>query len=602
MKQLKFYAAIVTMSLGVSTFSPVLIKAEEVSGKVTSERTSDSVTDEKTVSTETIAARKADLALLLKTLESKHPNMYTKNDKSVFEKKLTEIQGELNIMSDFDFSIAVSELTALIGDSHTKASIGSVLGEQAHFLPISVTPVKEGLLITAVPEAYKQVLGGILTSINGMSMDEVKQKIMPMLSYDNDVYLERQFAGTFYVYEVLAHYGVLSSAENISLGITLGGQVENIQVNAVDSKAMKEMTVSRLECPIPETAKDKSKIYFSKPLDEQTLYIQYNSCFEDENLPMETFAAEVEEAIAQKGYKRVILDLRYNGGGSDGVIIPLMYVLEEKYQQDGVQLYTLIGSNTFSSALINSVMLKQAGAVMVGTPTGGSVDHFGSVSDFELPNSKINIQYSNKFIDLASVLEAAKPYGIESFSPDILAEQTREDYLLGKDTALEAILADTENKTVPQSKLTRAALAVKLGRDYTTRTGNELESLENNFEDVTRLSYFMPYVAWANTNHIMIGKNETTFAPNQTLTHGELAVVLMRYAKLLGISLNNLPKTSTEILDSSAVPSWEKDAVNTLGGTAVLPLDEGMFKPEEVVSCEAFENIFKEFITLINLK
>lgn len=315
---------------------------------------------------------------------------------------------------------------------------------------------------------------------------------------------------------------------------------------------------------------------------------------------METFAQQVNDTLTQNHYSRVILDLRYNGGGSDGVIIPLMYILEEKYKQDGVQLYTLIGSNTFSSALINSVMLKQIGSVMVGTPTGGSVDHFGSVSVFELPNSKINVQHSNKFFDLSTLLDEAKPYEVEPFLPDIFAEQTREDYLLGKDTAVQAILSDTENKAVSKTELTRSALAVKLGRDYIERTGNTMNSLQTNFEDITRISYFTPYIVWANRNNIMIGENETTFSPDRAVTRAELAVVLMRYAELMGVSLNDIPKTSTEILDINSVQHWEEDAVKVLGGTNMFPLSEGMFQPDDIVSCEEFNNIFKEFEILIN--
>lgn len=591
MKQIKFYAVLVTTAICFNLSSPTIINAKELSNIAVKEEI---------LNTDIVTARKEDLYVLLKTLESKHPDIYNRNDKSVFDKKLIEIDAKLGIMSNFDFAIAVSELTALVGDSHTKAAIGSVLGERAHFLPINLTIVEEGLLITAIPDEHKQVLGGILTSINGIPMDEIKQKLLPMFSFDNQIYLDKEFASTFYVYEILEHYGVLNSPENISLEIELGDKVETIQVNAVNSKTMNSMKVARIERSIPETIRDKSKIYFFKSLDSETLYIQYNSCREDKDLPMETFAKQVHDVLTQNQYSRVILDLRYNGGGSDGVIRPLMNILEEKYKQDGVQLYTLIGSNTFSSALINSVMLKEIGSVIVGSPTGGSVNHFGSVSVFELPNSKINIQHSNKFFDLSTLLDEAKPYEVEPFLPDIFAEQTREDYLLGKDTAVQAVLSDTENKVTPKMELTRSALAVELGRDYIERTDNTMNSLQSNFEDVSIFSYFTPYIVWAKTNNIMIGENETTFSPDRPVTRAELAVVLMRYAELMGTSLNDIPKTWVEILDINSVQHWEEDAVKVFGGTNMFPLREGMFQPEEIVTREVFDSIFKEFKMFIN--
>ena len=90
--------------------------------------------------------------------------------------------------------------------------------------------------------------------------------------------------------------------------------------------------------------------------------------------------------------------------------------------------------------MINTVQLKDAGAAFVGAPTGGSVDHFGAITGFELPNSGIRGQYSNKFIDLGSYYETAKPYGVESFRPDIEVEQTFADYMDGVDTAVQYIL------------------------------------------------------------------------------------------------------------------------------------------------------------------
>ena len=586
MKKRRLYHILLATTLFINTFSPFIVSAKNLS---------DVVISESNVNKDIVEARKDDLNFLITTLENKHPNMYNKNDKAVFEKKIKQVESNLDKMNDFEFGINLCEILSLIGDSHTKPAIGNLLGEDAHFLPLNFAIVDEGLLISAAPNENKQVLGGILTSINGYSMEEIKQKLMPFLIFDNQVYLDKEFVNSFYIYEILEYYNILNSPENISLGIKIGDKEENIKLNAVNSKTMKSMGLVKLERPIPETERDKSKIYFFKPLDSNTLYIQYNSCREDENLPMETFAKQVEDALNEKGYDRVILDLRYNGGGSDGVLIPLMNTLEEKYRKGEIQLYTLIGSNTFSSALINSVMLKDIGSIMVGTPTGGSVDHFGEVDVFELPNSKIKVQYSSKFFDLSTLLKSAKPYDVESFKPDILVNQTREDYLVGKDTAVEYILNDTKNKPTIKPNITRAELAVELGRDYAKLTGKMFNSLQHTFEDVGRVSYFMPYVVWANDSKIMVGQDENTFLPGKELTKGELAVVLMRYADLIQLPLNNIPKNQKEILDINTIKPWQQKAVNTFGGTNIFPLVNGKFNPDEIVSRETFENIFREF-------
>ena len=44
---------------------------------------------------------------------------------------------------------------------------------------------------------------------------------------------------------------------------------------------------------------------------------------EDPELPMETFTAQVMADLEQGSYSVLLLDLRNNGGGSDGGISPL---------------------------------------------------------------------------------------------------------------------------------------------------------------------------------------------------------------------------------------------------------------------------------------
>ena len=587
MKKLQFYSSLLTTILAINIFSPILVNANEIPNN------NETINENLDI----ISSRKSDIDFLMKTLESSHPNIYSKNDKSIFQKKISEIELKLKDMNDFEFAVALSELVALVGDSHTSIVFGDLVNS-VHMIPISLDVVEEGLVIVAMEEKYKHLLGGILTSINGIPISEIKQRLTPMISYDNDIYLEKQFVSIFYVYEILKYYNIVDSLENISLGININGNVENINVNALDRKSLSNVSVSRLEIPYFETQLDKSKLYFYKVLDNNTLYIQYNSCREDENLPMEVFANQINDILNENDYNKVILDLRYNGGGSDGVIRPLMYLLEEKATQEGLQLYTLIGSRTFSSALINSVMMKEIGSTIVGTPTGGSVDHFGQVSDFELPNSKVRVTYSNKFIELFPLLKSAEKYDVEPFLPDISVEQTLEDYLLGKDSVVNYVLSDkySSNK---ETNITRSKLAVELGRHYIEYTGNKMENLDNNFEDVSMFSYIAPYVSWANSNNIMVGENEKIFSPNKYITRAELAVVLCRYAELLGVDLSNINKNFEEILDIKDVDLWEESSVKLLGGSYIFPLENGMFKPNEIVSIEEFNNILNKFKSLL---
>ena len=66
---------------------------------------------------------------------------------------------------------------------------------------------------------------------------------------------------------------------------------------------------------------------------------------------MESFTAQVRTDLEKGSYSQVILDLRYNGGGSDGVLRPLLNFLT--WERPDLKLFCLIDEATFSLSLIH---------------------------------------------------------------------------------------------------------------------------------------------------------------------------------------------------------------------------------------------------------
>jgi len=406
----------------------------------------------------TVQERLEDLDFLIDTLDAKHPNFYTKSTPEQVQEKKQEIESSMETLSDLDFAIELSELAAMGGDSHTSVNIGWDFTQQMHFLPVMPEWMDGGWILAAAPSEYQEYIGQEVTAINGHSMDEIMQKMSAMIGYDNEVYLRHSFQNMVYIADILVHYG-FADADASSVPVTVRDEkdvetVLNIPVltyeefSALDgSKLIMARTMRKA---VPETAATDA-YYKMFELGGGALYVQYNRCQEAPDLPMSDFAAAVREKLDTGVFSKLLIDLRNNGGGSDGVIYPLAYQAQQFIAHGGA-VYVLAGENTFSSALINTVQLKDIGATFVGEPTGGSVDHFGQVSTFTLPNSGMKVQYSNKFINLAQLYEAAKPYGVESFPPDIEAVQTFEDYIAGIDTPVQYIL--THDPVAPRTEQT----------------------------------------------------------------------------------------------------------------------------------------------------
>lgn len=471
--------------------------------------------------------RQEDLDFLYENLKTYHPDMFANTEESVFLARKAEIEKDLDGKSDATFILDLQSLTSLIGDSHTQLPIGSI-AENARFFPLSIAWMDGVWYLNGVETSNKALLGSQVTAINGHSMDDVLSAFSKLISADNAVKLRRQFSQAMNVAELYDYTGLIPLGEAMVLTLSSG---KTLEVKPVPKSALKALDLSTLfQQRAAKTVTDTQvKYYWSTPLGNDLYYIQYNICREDEDLPMETFAAQVKTALDAGSYDRIAVDLRSNGGGSDGVIFPLLEVLMDEIAQ-GTEVVGLIGETTFSSAIINAVELREIGGVLVGEPTSGSVDHFGALDQFTLPNSQLPVYVSSKFISMSDFFDAAAGLGVEPLTPDVAAPQTMNDYLAGKDSAVEYLLAhpDRLSQTArPDAPMTRGRFLNLL---YQAAGSPAQTVTEAPFQDFLGIESYLPAAQWAKTAGIAKGTAAGLLQGTRPLTLRDAAVFLIRYA------------------------------------------------------------------------
>jgi hypothetical protein len=222
---------------------------------------------------------------------------------------------------------------------------------------------------------------------------------------------------------------------------------------------------------IPETLPAGAPLYLKHPhelywyeylADEQMVYLHYGRCQDMERLPFQEFVAGTFAFIDAHPVTRLVIDLRENGGGDSEHIRPVIEALAQRPALDRAgHLFVIVGRGTYSSAMLNVVALDQeTRAVFVGEPPASVPDHYGQVASFLLPNSHVRIDYSTKHFpitrraagerlgagDWLGVLGYSSARfsfgdgGSDAYVPDLLVEPTIEEYVGGRDAALEAIL------------------------------------------------------------------------------------------------------------------------------------------------------------------
>lgn len=511
--------------------------------------------------------RREDLDFLYeKVLTGFHPNAFASTPEEEFLALKAEIEGRLETESDTEFLLDLMRLTALAKDSHTSISVGNAADFRAY--PFAMirrgTGYGETWYLSAVPAEDEDLLCQEVVKLAGKSVREVIDAFGTLFPSDNPVHLRRSFRQACNVADIYEYLGLVETGKPLVVGLKNG---KTLSLEPMDREKMDKLEAVRISDKIkgqPETAAQNVN-YFSKPLSEDVYYIQYNVCQEDEDLPMEDFAAQVAKDLEEGGYWRILLDLRYNGGGSDGVIWPLFEVLRRAMDDDH-ELVGLIGEGTFSSALINAVEIQEMGGKLAGEPTGGSVCHFGAVKTFQLPNSKVRGQVSSKYLDLNTLLDAAAGRGVVALEPDEPLTQTLEDTLNGVDSVVESLLLRQTN--VPRfpmdnAPLTRGRL---LGQLYEAAGSPAVEMGEElPFADSFGIEWYLPALAWAKEQGIAKGGADGTFSAARPITWREAAVFLGRTAEALGLKpapsvkrMGPIPEALAQGFDQSAVTrAWD---------------------------------------------
>ena len=525
-------------------------------------------------------ARQQDLDVLYRSLVQYHPDLFANTPEADFLARKAEIEARLAGESDVDFSLDLQSLAALAGDSHTQVSLNAV-ADQVRFYPMVLTWYDGHWYLTTAEQAHGDLLGSEVTAVNGHSMEAVLESFSALLSADNPVKLRRQYRQSCNVADLYEYVGLVPEGGDLELTLA-GGPV--LAVEPVDAAALGSVSLARLSDQItvsPATAATED-FYWSAPLNDVTYYIQYNTCREDPELPMETFTAQVMADLEQGSYSVLLLDLRNNGGGSDGVIIPLLMELAPLVRRGELELWGLVGEATFSSASINALEIREMGGGLAGEPTSGSVDHFGSTGSFTLPNTGVRVSRSTKFIDTGTLLECAAGLGVEPIQPDVTVYQTLEDYLAGQDTLVDALCARTEPfqpQERPDAPLSRGRLT-ELLRQAAEQAGLDTQAPMQSLSDLLPCAWYAPGVCWALSSGVASGTGEAMFHASRPVTRQEGAAMVWQTARLLGMS----PSGTAELTDAGSIASWALDAAQWAVSAGGLDTQNGAFHPQDTLT------------------
>lgn len=136
----------------------------------------------------------------------------------------------------------------------------------------------------------------------------------------------------------------------------------------------------------------------------------------------------------------------------------------------------------------------------------------------------------------------------------------------------------SDEKFLPNNNITRAEFVTLLAKmDKIDENKFKSEGLK----DVPSNSWFSPYVDWAVKNGITKGIDNENFAPNDTITREQMAVMIKRFSDYKGFSLN-ATNTKKYFADENTISSYAKDAIEIVQQAGIINgREDGSFAPKD---------------------
>lgn len=352
-----------------------------------------------------------------------HPAPFAKMSEEAWNGRVEQLERdwpELTKSGEADF--ALRELTAALGDEHTRVVYA---GAQDAQLPFYVMKIGGSFLLVQAQQTCGALTGWALCEIGGIPVEEIVARMTPYLSAETDGWRDVLAAQELVSMRMLRQVGAIQDEGPVSITVRdpRTGETQTAEVELLDAY---DAATSML-MPMAMTFA-QSGYYYATLLEGGELFIQYNVCADNPQMPMTEFAKTLEQQLSGSVPGKILVDLRHNGGGNSEIINPLLDVLA-RLQQEGSKLYALVGPETFSSGVMDALKLREQGAVLVGEATGGVIG-FGELKEADLGEGFVLYCSSKDF-------SGGQPH--EPIKPDWEITQAVEDMFAGVDTVVQAI-------------------------------------------------------------------------------------------------------------------------------------------------------------------
>jgi hypothetical protein len=373
------------------------------------------------------------------------------------------------VLSDAEFYLTVAGTTAMADNGHSNTSLSPIYNDFG-VAPLRAYWFDEGLYITRADKAYSALVGGRIAALEGLSVEEVLDKIDPYHGGTRGFLMAYTALPFMMSLPLLEAMDVVRDGKlTLSVVTTQGKQIE-VDFGPDDMSK----TVGRVwpwERLVPGKENDSHDWVNAEPagealwlsasdqrfqfkrLQEDIAYIQFRGNFSAPNEDIGDFLKDVVDELKANPPRAIILDNRANFGGDLTLTADFGLGLPGLLQ-DGGRIYSLTGNATFSAGIYNALTPKAvapAHTIVLGEVVGDRPVFWAeSWNDIQLQQSGWYLNYALQKHDVGAGcnddtvchLAGRGPMNIAvgTIEPEHKVSMMFADYMSGRDPVLEKAL------------------------------------------------------------------------------------------------------------------------------------------------------------------
>ena len=390
---------------------------------------------------------------------------------------IAALRTRLDTITPEQFEVAVAEAVALSDNGHSNVSPLSISRRVNHF-PVRTGPFEDGEFVVQARRGYEYLLGAEVVAVEEHPITAVTDSFVAMFGG-----LENRSRFFSHVYinspALLYGKGFTASPDGASLRFKLAnGETADVYLEGKMLPDNRRLPYGRetIEYRVPAQDEEdwlhlmaghEPPLYLAEPdepyhyqyLDDVNgAYVKINYNWDVNGLSLQEWLKEVASDIRERQPGFAVVDLRFNGGGTDATN-RFARELPTLLHNDGT-IYVVTSRQTFSAGIGAAAQIKKFGGDRVRILGGPVGDRLRFVANggtlFQLPNSGISTRVWSSFEDYAdgcwewSQCFWFSPYfrkaGIGDLEPHVLIPMNFADYANNRDAVLDTVMAEVSGK------------------------------------------------------------------------------------------------------------------------------------------------------------